>query len=535
MKFTLINRAKQEAFALPTVLIASVVMLIVLLSAIGASSSIRSAIDNQYYNQIAREAVESGLTLATECLRANPNPGWTDASPLRPGSSCNGSASESGYVIDTPTLKTSFTVGGYTVDADGRTVINAKGIVSLRGASSPSSVVRTYDQTNRRFVQIVPLMTSMGGNAFHTCVVASKQVFCWGDNSTGQLGDLTTTDHSTPQPIKYVNGLQAGTVIDVGTGNGHTCARAWSGGIRKLWCWGDNGNGQLGEGTTTDKTGPVPVTGLLTGLDIQDFAVGAYGTCAIAGSRTFCWGWNPDGQIGDGTTVQKNTPTKIIGGALGTQNVVDVSTDNYHTCVAISGGSAYCWGRNSYGQLGNGTTTNSLVPVQLTGSGITDVEIGSLHTCVLASSRVWCTGYNGEGALGYGNTTNRTTVGPAVTGAMGTTAVTSFALGGYQTCAVAAGKVYCWGRNTDGPGQVGNNTSTNQLSPVAVIATGVLSGKTITTVAASGQYTCAIDTAFAAYCWGRNDFGQLGDGTTTARLSPVKVNTSLFKPIYTDF
>lgn len=548
MKFTFINRAKQEAFALPTVLIASVVMLIVLLSAISASSSIRSAIDSQYYNQIAREAVESGLTLATECLRANPSPGWTDASPLRPGSSCNGSASENGYVIDTPTVKTSFTVGSYTTDADGRTVISAKGIVSLRRASSPTTVVRTYDQTTRRFVQIIPLVTSMAGNAFHTCVVASKQVFCWGDNSSGQLGDLSSVDHSTPQPIKYVNGIQAGTVIDVGVGNYFSCARAWTGGIRKLYCWGSNAYGQLGDGTFTGKTGPVPVTGLLAGLDIQDFAVGANGACAIAGSRTFCWGWNPDGQVGDGTTVSKNTPTKITGGTLGTQNVIDVSTDNYHSCVVTSNADvtlqkAYCWGRNSYGQLGNGTTTNSLVPVQLSGGGITDVEIGSLHTCILTyNAKLWCTGYNGEGALGQGNTTNRSTVGSvtAVYGATSMTTFSSFSLGGYQTCAVVSGavyngKVFCWGRNTDGPGQVGNGTSTNQLSPVAVTATGVLSGKTITTVAASGQYSCAIDTNFAAYCWGRNDFGQLGDGTTTDQLSPVKVNTSLFKPIFTDF
>jgi alpha-tubulin suppressor-like RCC1 family protein len=553
MKLKLRGTIRYEGFALPTVLIASVVMLIVLLSAVGASTSVRSALDSQYYNQIAREAVESGLTLATECLRINSSPGWTDASPLRPGSSCNGSGTESGYVIDTPTMKTSFTVGSYSVDADGRATISAKGIVSLRRTSTPTESVRTFEQTTRRFIQVVPLVTSMAGNAFHTCVVASKQVFCWGSNSAGQLGDQTLIDHATPQPIKYVNGLQAGTIIDVGVGNYFSCARAWSGGIRKLFCWGDNSYGQLGDNTTTNRTGPVPVAGLLTGLDIQDFSVGANGACAIAGSRTFCWGWNPDGQIGNGdaTGAIQKLPVKIIGGTLGTQNVVDVATDNYHTCVvAIDPAYAnpplpdtrevhqrtYCWGRNTSGQLGNGTTTSSLVPVQLSGTGVTDVEIGSLHTCILTyNGKMWCTGFNGEGALGYGDTATRLSIGPAETGAMGTNPITSMSLGGYQTCAVAASKVYCWGRNTDGPGQVGNNTSTNQLSPVAVTATGVLSGKTITTVAASGQYTCAFDTASVAYCWGRNDFGQLGDGTTTARLTPVKVNTGLFKPVYMDF
>ena len=538
MKVTLIGRAQNQGFALPTVLIASVVMLIVLLAAISASASIRAALDSQYYNQIGREAVESGLTLATECLKLNPTPAWSDASPLRPGSSCNGSASESGYVIDTPTLKTSFTVGNYSTDADGRTTIKAEGIVNLRRTSSPTETVRTFDQSTTRFVQIVPLVTRMWGNAFHTCTLASKQIFCWGENVDGQLGDGTTTDHLTPQPIKYTNGLQAGTITDIGVGNGHSCALAQS----KVWCWGDNQYGQLGDGTTTNRTTPVQVGGLIAGLTVQNLSVGAYGTCAIVQSRAYCWGWNPDGQVGDGTTIDRSSPTKVpllI-------NMDQIATDNYHTCIHTTANTVYCWGRNTSGQLGNGTTTNSLTPVQLTlptpTTPLKEVGIGSAHTCVSGPlngagvDRLFCTGYNTEGGLGNGTTTNRTTVGATpIAGAMGTAAVTSFSLGGYQTCAVAASKVYCWGRNTDGPGQVGNNTSTNQLSPVAVTATGVLSGKTMTDVFASGQYTCAIDTQFAAYCWGRNDFGQLGNGTTTNSLVPVKVSTSQFKPIYTDF
>jgi alpha-tubulin suppressor-like RCC1 family protein len=118
---------------------------------------------------------------------------------------------------------------------------------------------------------------------------------------------------------------------------------------------------------------------------------------------------------------------------------------------------------------------------------------------------------------------------------MGTSAVTSLSLGGYQTCAISLGKAYCWGRNDDGPGQVGDNSVINRSLPVAVYATGALTGKTLIAVAASGYYSCAIGNDYAAYCWGRNTFGQLGDGTTTNRLQPVKVNTSQFKPIFTDF
>lgn len=541
MQLTLINRFKNDGFALPTVLIASVVMLIVLLSAVGASSSIRSAIDNQYYNQITREAIESGLTLATECLKQNPTPSWTDASPLRPGSSCNGSASESGYVIDTPTLKTSFTVGSYTTDANGRILVSAKGIVSLRRTSSPTTVVQTYDQSTKRSVQIVPLFAELSGNDSHTCALASSQVFCWGANTYGQLGNGTTTNSLKPTPIKYTDGLQAGTITKIGTGNAHTCALAQS----QVWCWGTGSYGQLGNGTTpATVTTPTKVDGL-AGLTVQDLSVGAFNTCAIASSRVFCWGWNPDGQIGDGTTVNKLVPTKLpTAGPGGTKNAVSVSTTDYHSCMAASDGTVYCWGRNSSGQIGDKTTTNRLTPVQaLTTasvvSGVDKVATGSAHTCVLTGlappARMWCWGLNANGQLGYNDTTNRTSTGPAITGAMGTNTVTDMSLGDYHSCAIAAGKAYCWGRNTDGPSQVGDNSATNRLSPVAVYASGVLSGKTITSISASDFHSCAVDSTKKAYCWGRNTYGQLGDNTTTNRAVPVAVYTQNFIPAYTDF
>jgi alpha-tubulin suppressor-like RCC1 family protein len=532
MKFTLINRAKQEAFALPTVLIASVVMLIVLLSAIGASSSIRSAIDNQYYNQITREAIESGLTLATECLKQNPTPGWTDASPLRPGSSCSGSASESGYVIDTPTLKTSFTVGAFTTDAEGRSIINAKGVVSLRRASSPTTVTQTIDQTTRRALQIVPLFANLSGNDSHTCALASKQVFCWGSNTYGQLGNGTTTNSLTPKAIKYTNGLQAGTITKIGTGNAHTCALSQS----QVWCWGTGTYGQLGIGTApTAVTNPTKVTDL-EGFTVQDLSVGAYNTCAVVNSRAYCWGWNPDGQLGDGTTVNKLVPTKAsTASALSTVNVTQIATNDYHTCARKSDNTAACWGRNTSGQLGNQTNTSSLVAVAFYGNGVTQVEVGSHHTCIMASSRLWCTGDNAYGQLGYGNTTDRNFHNGAVAGAMGANLVTAYSLGDYHTCAISLGKAYCWGRNADGPGQIGDNSSTNRLSPVAVYATGALSGKTMTDIFASDFHSCAVDNTKKAYCWGRNSYGQLGDNTTTNRLVPVAVYTANFKPVFTDF
>lgn len=532
MKLTLMRFSNNNGFALPTVLIASVVMLIVLLSAVSASSSTRSAIDSQYYNQIAREAVESGLTLATECLKINPTPGWTDASPLRPGSSCNGSASESGYIIDTPTLKTSFTVGSFTTDADGRATINAKAQVSLRRTSAPTQVVQTYDQTTRRTLQIVPLFAELSGNDSHTCALASSQIFCWGGNAYGQLGNGTTNSSLTPKAINYTNGLQAGTITKIGTGNAHTCALAQS----QVWCWGTGSYGQLGIGTTpATVTVPTKVTAL-EGFTVQDLSVGAYNTCAAVNSRAYCWGWNPDGQIGDGTTVNKLVPTKLpTASPGGTKNVIAISTTDYHTCMAASDGTVYCWGRNNYGQLGNNTTTNSLTSVQALGSGVTDVATGSHHSCVMASSRVWCWGFNGNGQLGYNDQVNRDQHGGAVAGAMGTNAVTKMSLGDYHTCAISLARAYCWGRNYDGPGQLGDNSQTSRLQPVAVYTGNHLNGKTMVDIFASDFHTCAVDNAKKAYCWGKNTYGQLGDNTTTNHWQAVPVYTANFKPVYTDF
>ncbi|HMI09776.1 MAG TPA: hypothetical protein VK497_05280 [Candidatus Saccharimonadales bacterium] len=545
MKFMLIGPTKKEGFALPTVLIASVVMLIVLLSAVGASVSIRSAIDSQYYNQLGREAVESGLTLATECLKIDATPNWTDASPLRPGSGCNGSAAENGYVIDTAQLKTSFTIGASTTDANGRTTFSAKGDVSLRRLSAPTETFRTYEQTTKRTVEIVPKFATLSGNDSHTCALASSQVFCWGSNAYGQLGNGTTASSLAPSPIKYVNGLMAGSVTDVGTGNSHTCALA----AGEVYCWGYNAYGQLGDGTTTTRSLPLPVGGLLAGLTVTDLSVGAYQTCAVAASRAYCWGWNPDGQLGDGTTVNKSVPTRVSTAApLGTRNIGNISTTDYHTCVSTVGSSdtdvnnrlVFCWGRNANGQLGDNTQTNRLLPVQALGTGVKEVGTGAHHTCVLAgvsnaALRVWCWGLNGQGQLGYNDQVNRDQHGGAVAGAMGTNPVTAMALGDYHTCAVSLGKAYCWGRNYDGPGQLGDNSQTSRLAPVAIYTGNYLNGKTIVSVSASDFHTCAVDSEKKAYCWGKNTYGQLGDNSTTNHWQAVPVYTANFKPVYTDF
>jgi alpha-tubulin suppressor-like RCC1 family protein len=278
-------------------------------------------------------------------------------------------------------------------------------------------------------------------------------VKCWGWNLYGQLGNGLTTDSTTPVDV---TGLTSG-VASVAVGIVHTCAVTTGGGVK---CWGQNVDGQLGNGTLVDSNMAVDVTGLTSG--VAAVSAGGGHTCALTtGSGVKCWGGNGDGQLGDGTFTGSSTPVDTIGLASG---VATVSAGGRHSC-AISSGGAQCWGFNLYGQLGNGFTTNASNPVAVTGltSGVAAVSVAGLHTCALTLS----------------------------------------------------GGAKCWGNNLNG--QLGNGTTTN--SSPAVNVTSMTSG--VSAVSAGGFHTCAITTSAGAMCWGDNAYGQLGNGTTTDSSLPV--------------
>ena len=356
-------------------------------------------------------------------------------------------------------------------------------------------------------------VASVSTGSSHTCAVTtSGGLKCWGWNQYGQLGDGTTTDRSTPVDV---SGLTSG-VASVSTGSFHTCAVTTPGGLK---CWGRNTDGQLGDGTTTQRSTPVEVTGLTSG--VSSVSAGWDHTCAMTTSgRLKCWGFNRDGQLGDGTTTQRSTPVGVTGLTSG---VASVSTGFSHTCAVTTSGGLKCWGWNRDGQLGDGTTAERSTPVDVTGlaSGVASVSAGRGHTCVLTTSgALKCWGSNGYGQLGDGTTIARST--PVdVTGL--TSGVASVSAGGYftlweHTCAVtASGGLKCWGRNRDG--QLGNGTTTDRSTPVDV--TGLTSG--VASVSAGGSHTCAVTASGGLKCWGRNFYGQLGDGTTTDRSTPVDV------------
>jgi alpha-tubulin suppressor-like RCC1 family protein len=343
----------------------------------------------------------------------------------------------------------------------------------------------------------------------HTCALTTGGgVKCWGANLSGQLGDGTTIQRTTPVDV---SGLTSG-VSAIAVGGSHTCAVTTGGGVK---CWGSNGSGQLGDGTTTQRLTPVDVSGLTSG--VSTVAAGGVHTCAVTtGGGVKCWGFNSNGQLGDGSTTQRTTPVDVSGLTSG---IGAIATGGSHTCALATSGGLKCWGINSSGQIGDGTVTQRLTPVDVSGltSGVSTVAAGGFHTCARTTSGgLKCWGSNAGGQLGDGTTIQRTT--PVDVSGL-TSGVSAIAAGGNHTCAVTTGGgVKCWGFN--GNGQLGDGTTTQQATPVDV--SGLTSG--VSAIAAGQFHTCALTTGGGVTCWGLNRNGQLGDGTTAPRLTPVDVS-----------
>jgi uncharacterized repeat protein (TIGR01451 family) len=372
------------------------------------------------------------------------------------------------------------------------------------------------------------LQAAIAGSWLHTCALKGGQVYCWGRNHYGQLGDNTTTNRITPTLVADgVMGNSGVTAVDAGAY--HTCAL--KGG--QVYCWGYNGNGQLGDGTTTQRTTPTLVAnGAMGNSGVTAIAVGGYNTCALKGGQVYCWGWNGYGQLGDGTTTYRTTPTLVADGAMGNSGVTAVAAAGAgHTC-ALKGGRVYCWGRNDYGQLGDGTTTYRNTPVLVANgamgnSGVTAVAVDEVHTCALKGGQVYCWGGNWVAQLGDGTTTHRNTPVLVANGAMGNSGVTAVAVGGYHNCALKGGQVYCWGYNH--AGQLGASSSQTcdgypcSTTPLAV-ANGAMGNSGVTAVAGGTYHTLGLKDTICLFAWGWNGYGQLGDGTTTNRNTPVQVS-----------
>lgn len=343
----------------------------------------------------------------------------------------------------------------------------------------------------------------------HTCALTSAGVVtCWGDNGEGQLGDGTTINRLAPAMTGGVSLASAATAV--ATGGGHTCAQLVDG---QIMCWGDNVFGQLGDGTRDDHAKPAPVVGL-TDAPVA-LAAGEFHTCALLVDGTVsCWGWNDEAQLGDYVGIMRAT----AGAVDGIRGATALAVGARHNCVLDAAGGVLCWGGNWEGQIGNGRGTRAYRPAAPAGldGAIVALAAGNTHTCALrADDSATCWGGNSVGQLGDGTRVNRLAPVDAVGFANPLAGLDS---GGGHTCGwLMDGDVQCLGGNWKG--QLGDGTVIDQLDAVQVNGLPMAA----TAVATGEAHTCALLANSTIACWGNNNAGQLGDGTGDDRSIPVWV------------
>lgn len=342
-------------------------------------------------------------------------------------------------------------------------------------------------------------MIDAGG---HTCAITvDGAAYCWGGNSSGQLGIGSVRDQVHPERVANLAGARA-----VSAGQESSCALGAQG---EVWCWGKNSSGQVGDGTRKERRRPVQVGTL--GAGVTAVSVGEAHACAITASGALrCWGANNHGQVGDGSATRRTRPVQVTGLDRG---VKAVSAGKRHTCAVTATGAVRCWGENRWGQLGDGTHKNRSKPVVVKGldAKAVAVTVGETHSCALTESgAVRCWGDGRRGQLGFGSRGDS----DAPVEVVGLDAgITGLSAGAAHTCAVRQdGTLWCWGRNEPG-GALGDGTLEDRLIPVQV--PGI---PEVASVSAGQAHTCALTATGVAKCWGSNKLGQLGDGTTTNRL-----------------
>ena len=357
-------------------------------------------------------------------------------------------------------------------------------------------------------------LTRLAAGVYHTCGESSDdKIYCWGANGSGRLGDGSTLDRSTPVAVQIPAGV---TLSGVSAGGAHTCANASNGSV---YCWGSNSFGQVGDGTTSARNTPVAVQAP-AGVALSGVSAGGNHTCANGSDgKVYCWGYNSLGQVGDSTNTTRYTPVAVK--APEGVSLSGVAAGAGHSCAEGSNGQLYCWGSNNSGRLGDGTNTNSPAPVAVlapSGVTLTGVSTRDNFTCAQGSDgKVYCWGNNVAGRLGDGTTTEHWT--PVAVQAPAGVSLSAVSAGSGHACANGSnGKVYCWGTGLFG--RIGNGSTGNSLIPAAV---SVSEGVTLSGVTSGGYHSCAVSAAGPAYCWGQSQWGRLGDGRTSDSSVPVFV------------
>jgi alpha-tubulin suppressor-like RCC1 family protein len=409
-------------------------------------------------------------------------------------------------------------------------------------SQSPSAVDTTPIVGNKAFVQLTG-----GGN--HGCgLTADGVAYCWGSDGHGQLGNGgTSVNLQSPSPVATaaLSGNKA--FVQLSAGGEHTCGLAADG---EAYCWGWDDYGRLGNGggaTETQSPSPVDSSTLTANQAFVQLSGGAYHTCGLTtGGRAYCWGSDGYGGLGNGgAAANTQSPSPVDTSSIsGNKAFVQLSAGTDHTCGRTADGVAYCWGSDTFDELGNGAAaanTQSPSPVDIsTLSGNTafvHLTAGREHTCGLTADGVaYCWGWDLDGRLGNGGAAADSESPSAVDTApiAGNKLFVHLTAGADHTCGLTAGGVaYCWG--SDGSGQLGNGgVSVDSQSPSPVDTSTVSGNRTFVQLTAGvASHTCGLTAGGAAYCWGWDSFGQLGNGAAFAdsqNPSPVDTAPSAGQP-----
>lgn len=396
------------------------------------------------------------------------------------------------------------------------------GPCSIQPAASDTCTPGNDDNCNGTPNDNACTVKQISAGASYTCALLSdNRVRCWGDNGSGQLGNGSKVFSAKPV---LVSGLTTAASID--TGPSTACAVLTDGSVS---CWGSNQYGQLGSGTTeTSSSVPVKLS-LASPIPASKVTIGGTHSCMLvkADGSVRCWGRSTTGQLGDGSTSSTNVTTPVV--VTGLTQVVSISAGYDFTCAVLSDTSVQCWGNNNHGQIGT-YATSSAIPVSVADHAY---QLGSMidvaaarngyHAGALTNDgrgRTWGYGYYGQLGNNYSGAADADAFSaqPVVTsdGLNDFSGMTQLTSGGNHMCAVLTDNSgVCWGYNAQG--QLGNGTTGDSDTPSPITMTNINS------ISGGVSHTCAVSTTGTAYCWGSNSTSQLGDMTTTQRTTPVKV------------
>jgi alpha-tubulin suppressor-like RCC1 family protein len=368
-------------------------------------------------------------------------------------------------------------------------------------ALTATDVMTLYGSTGGSYPGTPVSSLTQGGN--DACGIAGGALYCWGANPTGEDGTGDTSQHYTPAQVGSLRTWTSVTQADPIFG---TSACGIAGG--NLYCWGLNGNGQLGLGNTTQYTSPQQVTTPSTTWTAV--SSGGFDTCGITtAGALYCWGINGNGQLGLGNTTQYTSPQQVTSPST---TWTAVSTNGYATCGITTAGALYCWGNNNQGELGLGNYTQYTTPQQVTSPSTTWTVIsqGDGATCgITTGGALYCwgtsVGINSSSPQQVGSLTNWTAI-----------SIDNDGSNPADACGIAGGKLYCWGVNSDGEDGLGNTTQYTTPQQVGSLTNW-------TAVSQGGTDTCGI-AGGALYCWGWNHFYEDGLGNYTQQTTPQLVS-----------